>query len=524
MRARCIGLLVVAFALGCDGGGEATLVVALKTDFVPLVEFTHVVVRAGGAERTYAVTGSEDFGDAVAVAEISGLDPVTDVRVEVELLDRDRVLVARPLLVDLTRRAVAVTVVVTRSCRDVTCPGADNPSATACLGGRCVDERCTEETPQYCQSGMAGCRADVDCPSMDACSRPSCQLGACLYEPASGACGDGQICLPATGCVEMPVPGADAGVRDAGGGPMDAGPPPMPDAGDPCDAVVCDPLEICVDGACQALPPCRGDGTCAEPTDVCHGRRCVPGDLDLDGDGVPASLDCDELDPERFPGNPEVCNLLDEDCDGVPDNGDPATLCETYPGGGICIDGSCGCPVGTYDLDRSIAGCECVADPPLGEGVACASAIDLGSLDDSGAMRVVSGNVMPDDREVWYRFHATDIADTACDNFHVRVHFTDNPGNSFELTGFRGDCATAVCSDAGYTDMEWATDFRADLGGGLLGGQCPCTAIGSPRTTDVSGCEDDSADYLVRVRRRAGSTLTCSAYAIEISNGVYDTM
>ncbi len=520
--ARLSLLTVLGLLAGCDGGGDATLVVSLKTDFVPALEFTHVRVRAGEMERTYAVGGREDFSSGVSVAEIGGLEAVTDVHVDVELLQAERVVVDRPVLVDLTRRAVAVTVVITRSCRDVTCPGADNPNATACLGGRCVDERCTEETPELCRSEGAGCDSASDCPAMDACVRPSCQLGACLYEAIPGACGAGEICSPEEGCVEMPVIGGDAGVRDAGGGPPDAGPPPM-DAGDPCAGVVCDPLEICVDGGCQALDPCRGDGTCPDPTDFCHGRRCVPGDLDLDGDGVPAAMDCDEMNPERFPGNPEICNGLDDDCDDMPDEGDPATLCEFYPGGGICIAGSCGCPAGTYDLDRSVAGCECVAMPPIGEGLSCTSAIDLGTLDDTGAMRAVSGNVMPDDREVWYRFRAVDAADTTCDNFHVRARFTDNPGDSFELTAFRGDCSTTACSDAGYTDMEWATDFRRDVGGGVLGGQCPCTAAAAARMTDVSVCEDDSADYFVRVRRRAGSTLACNAYTLEITNGVYDS-
>ncbi len=84
-------------------------------------------------------------------------------------------------------------------------------------------------------------------------------------------------------------------------------------------------------------------------------------DLDLDGDGVPASLDCDDDDPTAFPGNPEVCDGVDNDCANGPDDGlvfvdyfedadndgagDPATAvsaCAQPPGliptGGDCDD------------------------------------------------------------------------------------------------------------------------------------------------------------------------------------------
>ncbi|MBN95428.1 MAG: hypothetical protein CL928_15405 [Deltaproteobacteria bacterium] len=37
--------------------------------------------------------------------------------------------------------------------------------------------------------------------------------------------------------------------------------------------------------------------------------------VDEDGDGVVAALDCADDDPERFPGNIEICDGLDNDCD-----------------------------------------------------------------------------------------------------------------------------------------------------------------------------------------------------------------
>ena len=70
----------------------------------------------------------------------------------------------------------------------------------------------------------------------------------------------------------------------------------------------------CVDGT----PPCLG--VCDEDIDECPVCGAA---ADLDGDGHAAILcggdDCDDDDPDRFPGNPEVCDVAahDEDCDST---------------------------------------------------------------------------------------------------------------------------------------------------------------------------------------------------------------
>jgi hypothetical protein len=47
----------------------------------------------------------------------------------------------------------------------------------------------------------------------------------------------------------------------------------------------------------------------------------LPIDCDEDDDGYPASEDCDDLNGERYPGNPESCDGIDNDCDGDIDEG-----------------------------------------------------------------------------------------------------------------------------------------------------------------------------------------------------------
>jgi len=67
------------------------------------------------------------------------------------------------------------------------------------------------------------------------------------------------------------------------------------------------------------------------------GPSCVDGD----GDGVDNCSDCDDGDPNNFPGNAEVCDGADNDCSGAPDtgevdvDGDSSMVCE-----GDCNDGN----------------------------------------------------------------------------------------------------------------------------------------------------------------------------------------
>ncbi len=306
--------------------------------------------------------------------------------------------------------------------------------------------------------------------------------------------------------------GGDAATIDA------AVPDATPDA-NLCAGITCNGLTYCDDGICVPFPACADPdaGPACRAGETCVSGVCIPDDVDADGDGAPASIDCDESDPAIHPGAAERCNGRDDNCDLNVDEGDPVAMCSADPSGDICQNGSCGCLPGNYDLDPNVTGCECVAMPLVDQGTSCGTAIDLGSLADVGQMAVVAGNIVPSERQVWYRFNAVDVADTSCDNFHVRAQLTSNPGDQFRVQVARGTCGNLGPPD--NTDFTWATDLRQNING-VLTGQCPCWS-GTP-VDNVSPCGDDGSDYYVVVTRTAGSALTCESFALEVSNGLYD--
>lgn len=215
-------LLATTFAAlllgGCDGGGVA-LYVDLRTDIVPGAELAVVETRVEdtGATRESAALRGDDFLAGRRIAEIEGLPPSRERRVIVRLLDANRQEIARRAVQVDHRQDRILTVLVTRSCRDVDCPEGES-----CFAGQCQPEACATDRTEC----TGQCSSAMDCPP-SSCSLVTCETGACFYAPQPGACGPGTYCDAERGCVVDPGAPPDAGmdagpIADAG---VDAGPP-----------------------------------------------------------------------------------------------------------------------------------------------------------------------------------------------------------------------------------------------------------------------------------------------------------
>lgn len=174
------------------GGGGSELFVDVRTDLVPGEEFTAVTVTIADRVADHAVTVEEGYLDGVRVARFDGVSG--DVSIVVSLLAEGRAILTRRASLVGVRGRRAVTLVFTRDCRGIECGDED---ALACVAARCVDDRCSEESPEHCPP--AECVVGSDCTGAAGCSTPRCEAGVCLYGDG-GRCDTGEFCDPDFGC------------------------------------------------------------------------------------------------------------------------------------------------------------------------------------------------------------------------------------------------------------------------------------------------------------------------------------
>lgn len=182
----------------------------------------------------------------------------------------------------------------TMGCVDARCDTDDEcDDGNACNGSeRCVANLCVSGERVVCDDGIE-CTADICDPDSGSCSTAledaacndeigctidRCTAEGCTYEPNNDACDDG-LCAVGGRCVvgEGCVGGMERSCDDENACTIDA----------------CDPS----DGECRNV------------------------EADRDRDMVMCSLDCDDDDDTVGEPRDELCNGIDDDCDGVIDNG-----------------------------------------------------------------------------------------------------------------------------------------------------------------------------------------------------------
>lgn len=194
--------------------------VDLVTDFVPGTEFDAVRVSIGEGDIRdnfdHVVDPNRDYVRGVALGDlrVGG----TEQNIEVLLFQDGVLVIGRQVSVIVQTAVTVATVVITRDCRGVMCPGDGNPLLASCLGGQCADPRCTVETPEFCPAGT--CFNETDCSPPHLCAVASCVTGACLFDTDDSLCDDGERCDIELACVAADF---DAGTPDTG----------TPDAGFP---------------------------------------------------------------------------------------------------------------------------------------------------------------------------------------------------------------------------------------------------------------------------------------------------
>lgn len=244
--------------------------------------------------------------------------------------------------------------------RDSGAPCEDDPAGPSliCDEGECVASFCgdgiiddrTEQCDDANEVSNDGCEpvtctrtircsGATDCPpSPTPCLTPTCVAGHCGFAGHDGPCPFGGAAGTCTGglCVSRYCGDGTANGSEV----CDDG---NTDDGDGCDGDCT--FSCTADPDCDDGSVCTGTETCNRATHTCTGGTplvCVDTSactldgcdatvgcqhrlIDADGDGFASSRlggcgsDCDDADPFRHPGAAEVCNSIDDDCNGAVD-------------------------------------------------------------------------------------------------------------------------------------------------------------------------------------------------------------
>ncbi|MCB9763877.1 MAG: hypothetical protein H6739_29170 [Alphaproteobacteria bacterium] len=280
------------------------------------------------------------------------------------------------------------------------------------------------------------------------------------------------------------------------------------------------------DDSDAAYNPGAAEDDCADPNDYnCDGSV---GYADNDDDGWAACEDCDDSDAAVNPGATEVCNGLDDDCDGTidgPGSADASTWYADRDGDGYGDAASaqqdCEAPSGTVtdgsDCDDANAAVHPGATEVCNEGLDddCDGQADD---DDSDVDLSTAAVVYADDDGDGYGDADDPLQqcagasgyvsdDTDCDDDHAAV----NPGATEVCNGIDDDCDGDNDDDDSSVDLSTGSTWYSDSDGDTYGDpNASVAACDAPSGTVSNSSDCDDADAAV------------NPAATEVCNGVDD--
>jgi hypothetical protein len=417
-----------------------------------------------------------------------------------------------------------------------------------------IDNDCNNKTDE---SGANGCimfymDGDGDGYGITAASQCTCAPQGVYSAKLGGDCNDTNFFINpgakevCDGTDNNCVGGSDEGFPDVDGdGEKDCLDNDKDGDNDPLGSD-CDDLDPTVNKFAKEL--CDGkDNNCNGLFDEENALGCQTFYLDADQDGfglntdfkclcketglynVSQAMDCNDALPYVYPGAPEQCNGVDDNCNKSTDEGNPTTMCGTVPDGmAECSGGACkigSCSQFYYDMDNVLDnGCECYEDKDdqAKNGNVCTTAVNLGELVEGGNPGIAYGNLVPGNDEDWWTLVAADNPTDTCNDFTMHAHF-EQGSDLFRFQVYYNGCDKVdnlLCDDADLFD--WTVNMYA---GNPPVGECPCSGeVGPPGTGHVAqpgknACKTHGGKFFFKVYRKPGVPANCSMYKLYIKYG-----